>query len=93
MWLLGYAHGIHVTPSDISPDMIGASLVDNFVWLANLKVGYHGRGVDAQCSILHSQSHRIYTCNTHIMVTRDLWQRKPPRPRAWWVYCHIRTIV
>ena len=24
------------------------------------------------------------------MVTRDLhvWQRKPPRPRARWVYCH-----
>ena len=22
------------------------------------------------------------------MVTRDLWQRKPPCPRDQWVYCH-----
>ncbi len=47
MQLLGYAHGITVIiPSDISPDMFGT----RFVCLAkkfNLKVSYHGRGVDA----------------------------------------------
>ncbi len=74
MQLLGYAHGVTVIiPSDISPDMFGTrscTILSGFLKSlksTNLKVSYHGRGVDgslAYCIV----NHIGYNYNTHTML-------------------------